>query len=173
MTGRGYMLRLQSTEHETPQDLFDALDREFGPFDLDPCGCPQQHYSAWKIQQRGGTCYDGSTEALDGLVQPWHGKVFMNSPYGLALRKWVPRAVHQVECGNVELVLGLLPAKTETKVWQEYILKQVGPMPSVFYQVDAHPLVEVVRFLPGRLKFSKAKNSAPFPSAVVVWKRSA
>ncbi|KKK70184.1 hypothetical protein LCGC14_2926520, partial [marine sediment metagenome] len=24
-------------EWETPQDVFDALNTEFGPFDLDPC----------------------------------------------------------------------------------------------------------------------------------------
>ena len=48
----------------------------------------------------------------------------------------------------------LLPARTDTKWWQEFIVN--NPMASV-------------KFVKGRLKFGGAKNPAPFPSAIVVF----
>jgi hypothetical protein len=43
-----------------------------------------------------------------------------------------------------------VPARTDTNWWHEYAIQHE------------------VRFVRGRLKFGGAKNSAPFPSAVVV-----
>ena len=63
------MPQAQTTDWETPRDLFDQLDREFGPFTLDPCGQKEKHYSAHEIYIRGGKFYDGSCPALDGLAQ--------------------------------------------------------------------------------------------------------
>ena len=63
MTSRGYMPVSGSTDWATPAALFDALDREFGPFDLDPCGAREHHYSAYVIHHRGGLFYDGSCPA--------------------------------------------------------------------------------------------------------------
>lgn len=48
----------------------------------------------------------------------------------------------------------LLPARTDTRWWQEFIVG--NPMASV-------------KFIKGRLKFGGAKNPAPFPSAIVVF----
>ena len=47
-------------------------------------------------------------------------------------------------------VVCLVPARTDTAWWHEHVIKHE------------------VRFIKGRLKFGGAKNSAPFPSAVVV-----
>ena len=49
-------------------------------------------------------------------------------------------------------VVCLLPARTDTKWFQEYCLKSRD-----------------IRFIRGRLRFVGAKNSAPFPSVVVVF----
>jgi site-specific DNA-methyltransferase (adenine-specific) len=49
-------------------------------------------------------------------------------------------------------VVCLTPARTDTKWWHEYAMK--GD----------------IYLIKGRLKFGDAKNSAPFPSAVVVFK---
>lgn len=68
---RGYMASSKSTEWQTPKELFDRLWLEFGGFDLDPCGQREHHYTAWMIESHGGAYYDGSTQALDGLTQPW------------------------------------------------------------------------------------------------------
>ena len=41
MTGQPYMpVNPKTTDWETPPELFDALDREFGPFTLDPASAP-------------------------------------------------------------------------------------------------------------------------------------
>src|SRR5262249_24094329 len=54
----------------TPPEYFKALDLTF---DLDPCS-PGPHH--WVPARRIFTVED------DGLVQPWHGLVFVNPPFG-------------------------------------------------------------------------------------------
>ncbi|MFJ7848150.1 hypothetical protein ACIQXR_04735 [Peribacillus sp. NPDC097224] len=44
----------------------------------------------------------------------------------------------------------LFPARTDTKWWHNYCMKGE------------------IRFVKGRLKFGNNKNSAPFPSAIVI-----
>lgn len=59
-----------SDEWYTPPEIFEALGVTF---DLDPCSPGPGHWvPARKIY----------TKADDGLVQPWHGCVFMNPPFG-------------------------------------------------------------------------------------------
>lgn len=47
----------------------------------------------------------------------------------------------------------LIPARTDTKYFHDYILHR-----------------SEVRFISGRLKFGEAKNSAPFPSMIVIFR---
>ena len=54
---------------ETPQDLFDDLDREFH-FDLDVCAT-----------QENAKCKRYYTPEQDGLIQPWKGTCWCNPPY--------------------------------------------------------------------------------------------
>ena len=68
---RAYMPIAQTTDWATPKALMDQIWAEFKP-DLDPCGAREHHYSAWLIEKNGGRFMDGSTEAMDGLNQPWH-----------------------------------------------------------------------------------------------------
>lgn len=89
------------------------------------------------------------TRAEDGLSKPWTGKVFMNPPYGREVGKWVKKAWEESLGGA--LVVCLLPARVDTRWWHEYARK-------------GH-----VYFLRGRLKFGAARNSAPFPSAIVTF----
>jgi site-specific DNA-methyltransferase (adenine-specific) len=49
----------------------------------------------------------------------------------------------------------LIPARTDTKYWHDFVMK-----------------ASEVYFVKGRLKFSNSTNSAPFPSAVVVFEKS-
>ena len=164
---QAYMPQPKTIDWATPKATFDALWDEFGPFTLDPCGQKEVHYSAWRIVQHGGRCYDGSTEVLDGLLQPWNGNVWLNPPYGRRMPRWIEKANMEVTIGNVEIVVALIPSRTDTKMWQKYILREAQ-------QRDAGDRVigeaSLVRFLPGRLKFGNAKSPAPFPSAVVVFR---
>ena len=74
---------------------------------------------------------------------------FMNPPYGREIIHWMRKAYESSLEGAK--VVCLVPARTDTKWWHEYAMKG-----------------EIV-FLRGRLKFEGAKNSAPFPSAVVIF----
>jgi phage N-6-adenine-methyltransferase len=87
----------------------------------------------------------------DGLAQMWLGKCWMNPPYGKKIGKWVRKAFESAETGLATVVC-LLPARTDTSWWHDYCMKGE------------------VRFLRGRLKFGGHSNSAPFPSAVVVFR---
>ena len=88
----------------------------------------------------------------DGLHQPWDGIVWCNPPYGREIGKWVQKAYDENRRENNYIVM-LLPARTDTKWFHDYILGKAE-----------------VRFVRGRLKFGGSKNSAPFPSMVVVFR---
>ena len=125
---------------ETPQDLFDKLNNEF-QFTLDVCATPEN-----------AKCDKFYTEERDGLEHPWKGTVWCNPPYGRGIGQWVRRALFASVSGAT--VVMLLPARTDTKWFHDYIYKRNN--------------VEI-RFIRGRLKFGGSKNSAPFPSMVVVF----
>lgn len=133
------MFSSKSDKWETPQDFFDELNREFG-FSLDVCALPGNAKT---------TRY--YTPSQDGLAQPWEGVVWCNPPYGRQIGKWVERAVLSAEAGAV--VVMLLPARTDTKWFHEYIYGKAE-----------------IRFVRGRLRFGGAANPAPFPSMVVVFR---
>lgn len=128
----------KSSEWETPQTLFDELNAQFGPFNLD--------VAAHRINAK---CDHYFTEQMDGLKQKWAGKCWMNPPYGRHIQRWVKKAYDESHKGC--LVVALLPARTDTKWFHDYCLKGK------------------IKFLRGRLKFGEAKNSAPFPSMIVVF----
>jgi phage N-6-adenine-methyltransferase len=87
--------------------------------------------------------------AENGLAQTWSGKVWMNPPYGRTIGDWMRKAYESALAGA--LVVCLVPARTDTAWWHDYAAKGT------------------VRFLRGRLKFGGHKNSAPFPSALVIF----
>ena len=175
-TERAYMPQAKSVEHTTPIDLFDALNDEFGPFTLDPAAQPGQ-YTAEAIIENGGVAFCppgtvvgvGSPWLHDGLLQPWTGRVFLNPPYGRQMPRWIEKAVTEIEVGNVELVCALIPSRTDTKMWQRFVMSQMEVIEGSGTFVMRCHATKLVRFLPGRLKFGDAKDPAPFPSAVVVW----
>ena len=125
----------------TPQDFFDKLNAEFH-FDLDVCADEINH-----------KCDKYYTKQQDGLTMPWKGIVWCNPPYGREIGAWVRKALF-ASVGGATVVM-LIPARTDTKWFHDYIYKRDN--------------VEV-RFVKGRLKFGNSKNSAPFPSMVVVFK---
>lgn len=121
---------------ETPQAFFDALNEEFH-FTLDVCAIPEN-----------AKCPDYYTPEQDGLSQPWHGVCWCNPPYGRKVGKWVEKAA---TCGAT--VVMLLPARTDTKWFHDYIDKKAE-----------------VRFVRGRLRFGGAPHAAPFPSMIVIFR---
>lgn len=77
-----------------------------GPFDLDPC-CPPN--MPWR------TAVKMLTEAEDGLAQPWHGRVWLNPPFGRKAVWWLKKLADH---GNG---IALIPARTETEMFYEQV----------------------------------------------------
>jgi len=124
---------------ETPLSLFEGLRAEFC-IELDVCALPGNAKCP---------AYFGPEE--DGLAQRWQGVCWMNPPYGRAIGEWVRKAWASAEQGAT--VVCLLPARTDTAWWHEYVQKAAE-----------------IRFLRGRVRFVGAERSAPFPSAVVIFR---
>jgi hypothetical protein len=89
---------------------------------------------------------------FDGLNIDWGTCNFVNPPYS-DISKWCKKAYEEAAKGKT--VVMLIPSRTDTRYWHDYIMK-----------------ANEIRFLRGRLKFGNSKHSAPFPSAVIVFKGS-
>lgn len=127
----------------TPQDFFDRLNEEFH-FDLDPCA-----------DAENAKCKEYFTKEQDGLSKDWGGhRVFCNPPYGrTSTGDWVRKCYTEARKPNT-LVVALLPARTDTRFFHDYI----------YHKAE-------IRFVRGRLKFGGCKDAAPFPSMVVIFRR--
>lgn len=131
-----------SDEWSTPQAFFDRLKSEYS-FTLDAAATKDN-----------AKCKRFFTKEDDALKQRWTDCVWLNSPYGRVLPKWVKKAYEESLAGAV--VVMLLPARTDTSYWHDYIF----------------PHAAEIRFIRGRLKFGGSENSAPFPSAIAIFNAS-
>lgn len=135
------MFSSATDEWATPKDFFDTLNEEFD-FTLDPCASTDN-----------AKCDKFYTKEQDGLKQDWSGeRVFCNPPYGKVIGDWVKKCSEEAKKPNTTVV-ALIPARTDTRYFHEFIYRKARE----------------VRFIKGRLKFGGCKNSAPFPSMVVVF----
>lgn len=143
------------TEWETPQALFDALNKEFR-FTIDLAA-----------GDRNARLKRYITPAMDAFRYRWSGRGFLNPPYGRTLARWVEKAYWSVHVDKTsELVVMLIPARTDTSYWHDWIFGRKA---------------QEIRFLRGRLVFeldgkpildkNGRPQSAPFPSAVVIYRR--
>ena len=89
---------------------------------------------------------------FDGLNIEWGQRNFVNPPYGRELPKWIKKGYEESLKGKT--VVFLIPSRTDTRWWHDYVMK-----------------AKEIRFIKGRLKFGGSKNSAPFPSAIVIFRR--
>ena len=133
------MFSSKTNEWATPDSLYSRLNELFGPFTLDPCSTEENH-----------KCRTFYTIEQNGLEQDWGGHtVFMNPPYGRCISDWIKKA-HEESQKDKTKVIALIPARTDTKYWHDYVMK-----------------ARAIYFIKGRVKFGDSKNTAPFPSAVV------
>lgn len=86
----------------------------------------------------------------NGLNVDWGSSTFCNPPYS-NIKEWIKYGYIQSLTGRT--IVFLIPSRTDTRWWHEYVMK-----------------AQEIRFIKGRLKFGNAKNSAPFPSCVVIFK---
>lgn len=130
----------KSDEWATPDEIYKNLDEEFN-FTLDPCSTDENH-----------KCSNYFTKKDDGLKKQWGGaRVFCNPPYS-TIGKWVEKAYRESRNDNTLVVL-LIPARTDTRYFHDFIYNRAE-----------------IRFVKGRLKFGNSKNSAPFPSMIVIFR---
>jgi hypothetical protein len=89
----------------TPLEVVQVL----GKFDLDPCGAPNHKLAkhTYLLENQD-----------DGLTDKWFGRVWLNPPYGRAMRQWVEKLVKH-GTGTA-----LIPVATGTKLWQEVVLQE-------------------------------------------------
>jgi len=152
-----------SDEWCTPQWLFNELDDEFEfTWDLactwDNCKCEDGYYL---------------DKGEDALEYPWNeieGSLWCNPPYSRGLqKKFIQKAAEERLKGATSVFL--IPARTDTKAWHDYIWNKENHRPREGIEV---------RFLKGRLKFEIDGNplldkngkpqSAPFPSCIIIFK---
>lgn len=132
------MFSSNTPEYETPNELYNALDSEFG-FTVDVCA-----------QSHNAKCPYYFTPSDDGLKQDWSKHIcWMNPPYGQEIVKWVKKAYLESLRGS--LVVALLPARTDTRWWHEFVME-----------------ADEIRLIKGRVRFV-GYGPAPFPSCIVIW----
>ena len=130
----------ERSDWETPQALFDLLDREFH-FTLDAAADPSNT-----------KCSSFLSRDDNALTCSWSGVCWLNPPYGDgSIGRWVRKA--QEEGAKGCKVVMLIPARTNTNWWHEYVMRAAE-----------------VRFLRGRPKFGGATHGLPQPLAIVVFR---
>lgn len=137
----------KTDEWNTPKALYEGLNKEFN-FNLDPC-----------CRVDTAKCDLFYTINEDGLSKSWSNKrVFCNPPYSRNnLKYWVEKAHNEVLYNNCELVVMLIPSRTDTRYFHKFIYK-----------------IFEIRFIKGRIKFENGEditNSAPFPSMLVIMEK--
>ena len=125
---------------ETPKYLFDRISSIFN-FSLDACALPEN-----------AKCENYYTPKDDGLSKPWRGGVWCNPPYGREISSWVRKAYEESQKEYNSFVLMLLPARTDTKWWWEYVQGKA-----------------TLFFIKGRVKFGDHNVGAPFPSVLALY----
>ena len=125
---------------ETPKYLFDKISSIFN-FSLDACALPEN-----------AKCENYYTPKDDGLSKPWMGGVWCNPPYGREISSWVKKAYEESQKEYNSFVLMLLPARTDTKWWWEYVQGKA-----------------TLFFIKGRVKFGDHNVGAPFPSVLALY----
>lgn len=125
---------------ETPKYLFDKISSIFN-FSLDVCALPEN-----------AKCENYYTPKDDGLSKPWMGGVWCNPPYGREISSWVKKAYEESQKEYNSFVLMLLPARTDTKWWWDWVQGKA-----------------TLFFIKGRVKFGDHNVGAPFPSVLALY----
>ena len=149
------LMTSKSQEWATPQKLFDAFN-ELYDFDLDVAA----NYKNTK-------CAHWICKEDDGLSKDWKevsNCAWMNPPYN-DVKSWIAKAASEAKKGLT--VVCLLPYRPDTRAWFDHIWETI----TIADFSCAHQPKKGVKVIAikGRLKFNDSKNSAPFPSVVVVF----
>ena len=106
-----YNFEQKRNDYMTPHQLIDMVLKEKNKkcFELDVC-CSEDNIPAENHY------IDGIT---DGLNTPWMQFNWCNPPFDIC-SKWIKKAFEEQQLGNETVML--IPVRTETKYWHDYIL---------------------------------------------------
>ena len=143
------MFSSKKEDWTTPINFFQEIDKEFH-FGLDAAATKDS--ALCKIWL--GLDHP-NIKKRDSFLHDWNKitklPIWLNPPYGRGIKEWLKKASLTAEEGGI--VVCLVPARTDTFWWHTYCMP---------YEI---------RFIKGRLKFGQSKNSAPFPSALIIMKK--
>jgi phage N-6-adenine-methyltransferase len=91
------------------------------------------------------------SKADDALAQKWEGTLWMNPPYGRAIAMFIRKAY---ESRATATIVALIPVRTDSRWWHQWVME-----------------ASEIRFIKGRLRFQGAKDGAPFPSCIVIFRQ--
>ena len=94
----GVQLWSKNDDVATPDDLYDALNKEF-KFDFDPCPL------------------GGKDTETNGLKIDWGKSNYVNPPYS-EIKEWFKKAIAEMKKGNKSVFL--IPLRLSTRYWEEY-----------------------------------------------------
>ena len=120
---------------ETPQEFFNKLNAQYH-FTLDPCS-----------SNTNAKCPKHYTEQDNGLEQDWSGEVvFCNPPYSRKGQQdlWVKKCYEESLKSNTTVV-ALLPARTDTKRFHQYILGMAEIIwieGRLVFEIDGNPILD-------------------------------
>jgi phage N-6-adenine-methyltransferase len=100
--GRHHSAHAEKDEWLTPPEILSRL----GEFDLDPCA---PIYRPWSTARQHLTIND------NGLTREWHGRVWLNPPYGRETSGWLARL--KAHRRGTALIF----ARTETACWFAHV----------------------------------------------------
>lgn len=155
----------KSNEWATPDLLFQKYNEKFN-FTLDAAATAEN-----------AKCAKFYTEAENGLAQDWSGEtVWLNPPYGRQIGKWIRKAYEESLKGVT--VVCLIPARTDTSYWHDFIFKGKAEIEYLrgrvkFGSPEYWAWFWEQEFIDGKKnklfkKYGK-KTGAPFPSAIVIY----
>ena len=150
------MRLLGSTKDEnwgTPQSFFDELNAEFR-FTLDAAA-----------SEANAKCPTFYTREDDALQQRWKGRVFCNPPYGRIMTPAFVRKASE-ERNNCKVIVMLLPARTSTKWFRDYVWEGVRNQPYLGVEVRFPPRLKNDK----RNHPSKSERRWPFPCVIIVFR---
>ncbi len=167
MKGQKALFSKNSDEWETPQWLFDLLDKEFH-FECDAAAttkntkCKNFFGEDYTGKKENSLVYDWTKCMFMDVGEPEYPKSFFLNPPHSKIAAFMKKAYEESLKGAV--VVCLIPCRCDTRYWHDYIMK-----------------AQEIRFIKGRLKFnnrtlpsykedgSHKVSSATFPSCVVVF----
>jgi hypothetical protein len=150
-------------------DVVLAPVRAFAPIILDPCSNAESIVRArfeWRIER-----------GEDGLRRPWfdfdaerneRGCCFVNPPYE-DLEEWA-RKIYAEGLGGTQMLV-LIPARTETRAFQDYLLPRCGAVcfwkGRIAHGVGSAPSSQRALFAGDAPPMDAGEHTAPFPSVVL------